>query len=114
MFYLTQSLAAWDSTDFSRTFRQEVEALDSALLPLQQGLARSSHVSEEPFRLMIIESGDDASSISIKAGIFYSGIIAGCSCADDPTPIESQPEYCEVVFVIDKQSGETQASLSSD
>jgi len=90
---------------------REVEALDPALLPLQQGLVRSSYVSEDPFKVMIIEMAEDTTSISIHAGFFYSGIVAGCNCADDPTPIESQPEYCEVAFVIDKQSGGVQTIL---
>jgi len=40
--------------------------------------------------------------IRIKAGIFYHGIIGGCSCADDPTPTGENNEYCEVQIDIDK------------
>lgn len=56
---------------------------------------------------MILDQSEDADLIRVKAGIFYTGIIAGCSCADDPTPIAEQSEYCVVQLCIDKASVET-------
>ena len=38
---------------------------------------------------------------------FDTSLIAGCSCADDPTPVEPQPEYCEVELQIEKATGLT-------
>ncbi len=86
----------------------------STLLPLQQGLTISSHVTERPVQAMILSTGEEASLIRVKAGIFYTGIIAGCSCADDPTPIAEQNEYCVVEFCIDKQSAETTTVLVTE
>ena len=39
-------------------------------------------------------------------GIFYTGVVAGCSCADDPTPVEEQHEYCEVLIEINRATAE--------
>lgn len=111
MFKLEQSLDTWGSDTFKERFKQEVEQLAAEQLPLQQGLSLSSYVSSEPFRVMVISEEEDANQIRIKAGIFYSGIIAGCSCADDPTPTDVQAEYCDVLFTIDKQSAETTVTL---
>jgi hypothetical protein len=47
-------------------------------------------------------------------GVFFSGIITGCSCADDPTPVETQNEYCELLFAIDKATAETTITLLAD
>lgn len=105
MIKLSHALAAWGTDAFDNSFKAEVEQLPADQLPLQQGLALSSYVSGEPFKVMVIGSSEGASSIRVKAGIFYSGIIAGCSCSDDPTPTDVQPEYCDVQFDIDKQSG---------
>ena len=58
-----------------------------------------------------INVADDATTISVKTGIFYTGIIAGCSCSDDPSPTDVQPEYCEFQFDIDKATAETTARL---
>ena len=115
MLLLKESLAAWGDPSFSDIFKSEVEQLRHEDLPLQQGLSLSSYVSsDEPFRVMVINSSEDAGQIRIKAGVFYSGIIAGCSCADDPTPTDVQAEYCDLEFRIDKESAETQVTLLSD
>lgn len=114
MIVLPRSLAAWGTDSFDETFKAEVEQLPAEALPLQQGLSLSSCVSSEPFKAMVISRAEEAGAIRVKAGIFYSGIIAGCSCSDDPTPTDVQAEYCDLAFVIDRASGETQVSLFAD
>ena len=99
------------SQHFNETFKHEVEQLDALQLPLQAGLSQSSVVSDEPFRVMVISTTESPQHIQVRAGVFYSGIIAGCSCADDPTPVEPQTEYCELLFTIDRDSGETTVTL---
>lgn len=111
MILLSQSINAWGSTDFAAVFKQEVSETPHASLPLQQGLTQSSYVSDEVFSAIILNSSTDDLHLYIKAGIFYTGIIAGCSCADDPTPLDTQNEYCELQFTIHRQSGETQVEL---
>ena len=114
MIKLTQALAAWNSLEFKQQFKAEVEQLPADQLPLQKGLSLSSYVSAEPFKVMVISVTDDESTIHVKAGFFYSGIIAGCSCSDDPSPTDVQPEYCDVRFDIDKATAETTYSLITD
>ena len=63
---------------------------------------------------MILHTQEEASLIRVKAGIFYTGIISGCSCADDPTPTAEQNEYCVMEFCIDKQSAQTTVALLPD
>ena len=60
---------------------------------------------------MINNVSDAQSVIRVTVGIFYTGIIAGCSCADDPTPVEENTEYCEVQLEIDKKTAETTIAL---
>lgn len=111
---LTNSLKAWGTSGFNQALKQEIEQLDPGQLPLQQGLARSSHVADSKFSAIILRVSDDVDFIHAKVGISYAGIIAGCSCADDPTPISEQAEYCEVLLAIDKRSGETTVTLVSE
>lgn len=111
MIRLTKSLQAWGTSNFEGVLKTELEQISADLLPLQQGLAITSHVTESPHKVMIINVADEAGAIRVKAGIFYSGIVIGCSCADDPTPINEQSEYCEVQFVIDKKTAETSVIL---
>jgi hypothetical protein len=113
-FSLPHTLAAWNTPDFDDAFKLEVEALDADLLPLQQGLSFTSSVADEPFQVMLLAKDETADRIRVKAGVFFAGIVGGCSCADDPTPLESQPEHCVLRFEIDSRSGETFVELVPD
>lgn len=108
---LPESLKAWNTPGFRDVAKREIEALDPAALPLQQALARSSHVTERPFQAMLIGAHEDAGVLRVKAGIFYTGIIAGCSCADDPTPIDELEEHCVVRFDIDRATADATVTL---
>ena len=114
MIRLPDTLNARGNPDFREVFKREVERLDPTSLPLQQGLARSSYVTDRPFQAMLINVHEEPSQLRVKAGIFYTGIIAGCSCADDPTPIDEQTEYCVIEFGIDLTTAEAKVMLLPD
>ncbi|HEY9098900.1 MAG TPA: hypothetical protein VIN38_08520 [Thiobacillus sp.] len=88
--------------------------MDPHHLPLQEGLALSSHVTDRQVQIMPITTSETAQFISVKAGVFFTGVIAGCNCADDPSPIDEQNEYCVIQLDIDKTTSETQISLMPD
>lgn len=111
MLKLTKSLAAWNTPEFAAVFKQEVAALESSQLPLQDALALSSDVADTPIEPVILHSEESETKIQVKTGIFYSGIIAGSCCADDPTPVCEQMEYCELQFIISKGTAETRVLL---
>ncbi|MCG6969115.1 MAG: hypothetical protein PVF34_11820 [Gammaproteobacteria bacterium] len=111
MIRLAQSINAFGSPEFKQVLKQEMEQLSIDQLPLQQGLSTSSYALDDARSVMVIDVSDDADFIYAKAGIFYSGVIAGCSCADDPTPVDKNTEYCEVQLVINKKTAETIATL---
>lgn len=118
---LPRSLAAWDTPDFGATLKQEIEAAGAAALPLQQALSFSSYALDGAVSVMILGVGDMESpagvtpaTIDARIGVFFSGIVAGCNCADDPTPVEPQNEYCELELAIDKTTAETAIRLVAD
>ena len=111
MLRLLESLNAWGSSKFGDMFKQEVEKLDGHHLPLQQGLTVTSHVSERPIQVMILGVAGEPECIRVRAGVFYTGVISGCNCADDPSPIGEQNEYCVVQIDIDRTTAETTVSL---
>lgn len=114
MAQMTRALAAWGSPDFKTVLKQEIETLGAGQLPLQQGLSTSSYALDTQLSAMIIDVIEAAECLRVKAGIFYTGIIAGCSCADDPTPVDENAEYCVVQLVIDKTTAETTVTLLAD
>ncbi len=100
------------NNDISGTFKTEVAELDHRLLPLQQGLSLSSYVSHEKISAVVLNLSQTRLNHEIKASIFYTGIIAGCSCSDDPTPEDTQSEQCDMLFSIDKLTAETNCETS--
>jgi hypothetical protein len=106
-----EALRAWRTPDFNATLMREIERMDADVLPLQQALARSSHVAPRRPSAMILGVADEDDHIQATVGVFFAGIIAGCSCADDPTPVDEIDEYCEVRFDIDKRSAAVKVTL---
>lgn len=114
MIRLPKTLEAWDSPDFEAALKREIEALDKQQLPLQQALSLSSQVTERPHQAMVIKATEVGGQLIVKVGIFYTGVIAGCNCADDPSPVDELNEYCVVQLAIDKASAESTLSLLPD
>lgn len=112
MFRLPESLAAWNTPDFAAVLRREVERQAIGHLPLQAGLAASSVALAEDCRVMVLGAEEAGPDLRARIGVFYAGLVAGCNCADDPTPAAPQPEYCEIELRIDRATGETRAALS--
>lgn len=107
----SQTLAHWDEPHFDAIFRKEVLALDPQRLPLQQGLRHSSHALTDDLEVVVLSRHAEEEHREVRAGVFYRGVIAGCSCADDPTPQDEITEYCELRFVIQSPTGEVQIEL---
>ncbi len=111
MMRLSKALSSWETPGFERALKDEIERLPMDSLPLQRGLKSTSYAVDTGFEAMIIRVDDAGPVIRVKTGIFFAGIVAGCSCADDPTPVEEQSEYCVVQFEIEKSSGEARVAL---
>ena len=114
MIKLDQPLLAWGKPEFSAILKQELARLGSDSLPLQQGLSTGNYVSDAPITVSIHSVLEMEYVIRVKAGIFYQGIIGGCSCTDDPTPVSDINEYCELQFDIDKASAMTEVTLLAE
>lgn len=111
---LTRSLAAWGTPAFEATLKEEIAQLGGRFLPLQEGLRSGSTSLDSGLSAMILRVAETPHAIQVRAGIFYRSIVSGCSCADDPTPIDENSEYCVVELEIDRESGETRATLAED
>lgn len=114
MIQLFKSLNAWETPGFKDVLKTEIEQLDGTVLPLQQGLSIGNYTSGDNFSVMVLNVSEDSMLIHAKTGIFYTGMITGCSCADDPTPVNEHAEYCEVQFDINKNTAETTVTLLTD
>lgn len=109
--FLHETLSTWGQATFERTLKSELQQLDVNTLPLQRGLTQGSYASDDNLSVVILSVSEDSETIHAKAGIFYTGIIPGCQCADDPSPNNQVNEYCEVRVDIDKHSAACQIQL---
>lgn len=114
MLHFPHALAAWPSPAFKDAMKAEIEALDPGLLPLQQGLRLSSYANPDSVAAVILAVAEVPARLRVKAGLFYTGIIAGCSCADDPTPVDVINEYCEVLFEIERNTAAASVALVAE
>jgi hypothetical protein len=113
MIRFDRALRVWGTSDFQDVLKRQI-AQCAGQLPLQDGLATGSHVTDAPVTAMIISVVELHDVIRVQAGIFYQSVLAGCSCADDPTPISENNEYCEIQMDIDKASAATAVALVTE
>ena len=111
---LPESLAAWGTPMFEETLKREVGLLTGEILPLQAALTRGSYASDRVDSVILLSNSESEDSVNIKAGLQYAGIIAGCGCADYPTPDNETVEYCVVLIEISKDSAAVLISLLPD
>jgi len=114
MIKFTRALEAWGTPDFENVLRDEIKTIERELLPLQEGLSQTNYVCDTDISVLLLNTTETIYDIVVKTGIFYAGMNAGSCCADDPTPVCEQTEYCEVQFKIRKKTAETTAVLMKD
>lgn len=108
---LLKTVNALNTSEFNDVLKRELEGLPPAALPLQEGMAYSSYTTGNDFQVIILKTSQEDGVLHVKAGVFYTGVIAGCNCADDPSPVEEQPEYCDLLFTIHLSTAETTVTL---
>ncbi|MDD2699791.1 MAG: hypothetical protein PHH36_01005 [Sideroxydans sp.] len=104
MIRLEAALSAWGRPEFEEALKGELMQLGIANLPLQAGLTSGSQVLDRPISVIVKRIEHTESSISIQVGVFFKSVIAGCSCADDPTPQDELDEFCELQLDIDRMT----------
>ena len=92
----------------------EIQKMSVDQLPLQKGLSASNIALDDNIKAIILNSSDSENNIVVKAGLFYTGVVAGCNCSDDPSPVDVENEYCEVQLDINKTSGDATVTLLLD
>lgn len=113
MLHLPDALAAWGTPDFAAVLKRELAA-QAAALPLQQAATSTSVVLDAPPEILFIGADELDGRLAIRVGVFFDGIVAGCSCADDPTPVETQPEYCELLLSVGMNTATATVTLSAN
>jgi hypothetical protein len=86
---------------FEKALKHELENLPAGTLPLENGTSRGGFVDDSNISVTVINARQYEHSIQAKIGIFFTEIIVGCGCGDEPMP---ENAYCEMLISIDKST----------
>ncbi len=104
MFLLTQSLAAWNTSDFGVTIKRELESQGPARLPLEKATSHGGYIGKEDITVTINRFKESALSLDGSIGVFFTEVVINCGCGVDPMPINA---YSELRVSIDKSTAVT-------
>ena len=106
---LPDSVRNWNSAEFSGSFKREIQGLPSGTLPLQSRGTQNGLVDDSDLSLVLLQTTETGDMYNIRTGVFFSGIIGGCSCGDEP---EAENAYCEIWVRIHNKTAEASISLA--
>jgi len=101
--HLPRTRDALDTPRAAAIAKQEIESLPATALPLQS-LLRHSAYALDSFQITLLAIEKRTASATLRIGVFFQGLDPGCSCADDPTPVEPVPEYGELQIELDRRT----------
>ncbi len=96
---LLDALRESRSALFEKALKHELENLPAGTLPLEKGTSRGGFVDDSNISVTVIHTRRYDNSIQAKVGVFFTEIIVGCGCGDDPMP---ENAYCEMLISIDR------------
>ena len=108
--HLPAARAAWGSPAFQAELKLELESR-AAALPLQQGVAQGGVADGSNLAVSVFGVREDDDAIHAKVGVFFSEVVAGCNCGDDPMDLHA---YCVMRVSIDKASAHATAIVLAD
>ena len=77
-------------------------------LPLNKGTSGGGMVDDSHISAMPLSSADDERSITADVGVFFTEVLAACSCGEEPTETNA---YCQLRIRIDKATGEAEIQV---
>jgi len=102
---LPETVQPCNSSCFEKVLKRELENLPSGILPLEKGTNRGGFVDDSDISASVISVKQDENEVRALVGIFFTEIIVGCSCGDDPM---AENAYCEILISIDKTTSEAE------
>ncbi len=108
---LLNSLHAWKSDSFVQTLKSEIENLKTGILPLEKGISQGGLVDDSDIAVTVLGFADDEDAIQVDVGIFFTEVVGGCSCGDEPM---ANNVYCEMQIRIEKATAEAKMLVLSN
>jgi hypothetical protein len=106
-----EAIEAWPGTRFKQLLTAQLMQLNLDQIPLQKALSQGSFATLDNLQFTINNSELNEDLLTVRVGVFFSSILAGCNCSDDPSPVDLINEYCELELVINRLTGQGQFKL---
>lgn len=110
MLHLERSVAVWGSAAFETAVQQELAA-HQADLPLLRALTQGNQLTDEPIAVLLKRAIASEGEVALVVTVFFESVNAGCSCANDPTPIGTEREMCELAVWLDLATASARIEL---
>ena len=111
MTLLPQSLKHWNTPGFAAALKAELASLDDGVLPLQHAATHGGMIDSNKLSISVISTNEIADGLLARVGIFFTEVVGGCSCGDEPFEANA---YCVLDISLDKSTGAAQFVLAED
>lgn len=85
--------------------------LPAGSLPLQAGCLRGGWADDSEIEVSVLGAELKADRIVARVGVFFSEVIGGCNCADDPVAAAA---HLTLEVRVDRQTGEALFAAAAD
>ena len=99
---LKHCLEATDPDSFRSRLASALNALPRGSLPLHPGCGQGGLVDDSNISASVLGVEQAADRIVARVGVFFTEIIGGCNCNDDPIEVNA---YCVLEVAIDRTDG---------
>lgn len=96
------ALRDWGTERFNQSLKGELKALGAGNLPLHGGTNQGGRVDDSDLGVTVISARDSGQAIQVRVSVFFTEVVGGCSCGDDPFGL---PACCTLQVTIEKQTG---------
>ncbi len=110
MIRLNVPLIECDPGLFAQRLKSALEHLPPGTLPLAQATTQGGRVDDSDISVTVVALRDDGDFIRARVMVFFSEVVGGCSCGDDPLASNAQGEF-EVS--IDRRTADAEFSVIS-
>ncbi|MBT8429849.1 MAG: glucosamine--fructose-6-phosphate aminotransferase [Gammaproteobacteria bacterium] len=99
---LGHCLEAEDSERFKQRLASALNALPRGSLPLHAGCGQGGLVDDSDISASVLGVEQDNDRFVARVGIFFTEIVGGCNCNDDPLEVNA---YCVLEVAISRADG---------
>lgn len=108
---VTEVLTRVGASDFDERVVKMIHRLGPETLRLQDASRYGSYALQDELSLSLLSWTENAEEVRLRVSLFFTSVIAGCSCADDPTPLDKVNEHAVLTVTLNKQRHDLEVEL---